>query len=100
MSWDHHEIFPTRGSYQQVFRDFIVQSEQTILWQEDATYLGVGNGLLVLQDEPPGLSLAGEFNRRDAWLAIRTAQQPGDWSLDQLLEIMNRFLAYSAVWSC
>lgn len=91
VSWDHHEIFPTRGSYQQAFRDFIAQSEQTILWQEDATYLGVGNGLLVLQDEPPGLSLAGEFNRRDAWLAIRTAQQLGDWSLDQLLEIMNRF---------
>jgi len=91
VSWDHHEIFPTRGSYQQAFRDFIAQSEQTILWQEDATYLGVGNGLLVLQDEPPGLSLAGEFNRRDAWLAIRTAQQLGDWPLDQLLEIMNRF---------
>lgn len=91
VSWDHHEIFPTRGSYQQAFRDFIAQSEQTILWQEDATYLGIGNGLLVLQDKPPGLSLAGEFNRRDAWLAIRTAQQLGDWSLDQLLEIMNRF---------
>lgn len=91
VSWDHHEIFPTRESYQQAFRDFIAQSEQTILWQEDATYLGVGNGLLVLQDEPPGLSLAGEFNRRDAWLAMRTAQQLGDWSLDQLLEIMNRF---------
>ena len=91
VSWDHHEIFPTRESYQQAFRDFIAQSEQTILWQEDATYLGVGNGLLVLQDEPPGLSLAGEFNRRDAWLAIRTAQQLGDWPLDQLLEIMNRF---------
>ena len=91
VSWDHHEIFPTRGSYQQAFRDFIAQSEQTILWQEDATYLGVGNGLLVLQDEPAGLSLAGEFNRRDAWLAIRTAQQLGDWPLDQLLEIMNRF---------
>src|SRR6185369_4930629 len=39
VSWDHHEIFPTREDYQQAFKEFISQSKLTFLWQEDADYL-------------------------------------------------------------
>ena len=41
VSWDHHEIFPTREDYQEAFKEFISQSEQTILWQEDNDYLSL-----------------------------------------------------------
>src|ERR1017187_4445066 len=36
VSWDHHEIFPTREDYQSAFREFIEQSQHSFSWQEDA----------------------------------------------------------------
>ena len=37
VSWDHHEIFPTREDYQGAFREFIGQSHTTYMWQRIAT---------------------------------------------------------------
>ncbi len=41
VSWDHHEIFPTREDYKSAFREFIEQSEWVELWQDDADYLAL-----------------------------------------------------------
>jgi UDP-N-acetylmuramate--alanine ligase len=38
VTWDHHEIFPTREDYQQAFKEFIEQSQQTLVWKDDADY--------------------------------------------------------------
>ena len=43
VSWDHHEIFPTREDYQAAFAEFIGQSNWTVLWQEDFDYLGLSS---------------------------------------------------------
>lgn len=74
VSWDHHEIFPTREDYQLAFREFIEQSRHTVLWAEDYEYLELENnaGLTVLEADPDQeelIFIAGFYNRLDAWLA-------------------------------
>ena len=74
VSWDHHEIFPTREDYQSAFREFIGQSAHTYLWREDFEYLELelGDTLTVLEADPDQeeiASIAGFYNRLDAWLA-------------------------------
>ena len=99
VSWDHHEIFPTREEYQQAFREFIDQSRTTVLWQDDNDYLELNDDasdsrLLVQSPEQPELrqiALLGLYNRHDAWLAITAVQDITNTPLEQLLEIINRF---------
>ncbi len=101
VSWDHHEIFPTREDYQQAFVEFISQSRHTVLWQEDASYLGLDNGESVGKDhlhiessdspDIDDLTLLGRFNRLDAWLAIQTVHTISGRSISELVSAMNAF---------
>jgi UDP-N-acetylmuramate--alanine ligase len=99
VTWDHHEVFPTREDYQQAFVEFISQSKHTVLWQEDYEYLGLNtsestSALQVEQSDNPTietLSLLGKFNRLDAWLAMRTVHQLVQTPMTDLITIMNRF---------
>lgn len=101
VTWDHHEIFPTREDYQQAFVDFISQSQQTVLWQEDTDYLkldgsqSVGKDTLhIQQTTEPGINaikLAGLYNRLDAWLAIQTVKQLTGHTVDELVDAINTF---------
>jgi len=96
VSWDHHELFPTREDYKAAFHEFIEQSKQTFIWQEDADYLGLEavTGLSVLdsgQQQINDIALLGRFNRLDAWLAIQAVHQASGESIAKLLEIASRF---------
>lgn len=96
VSWDHHEIFPTREEYQAAFRDFIGQSKRTVLWREDADYLSLGNlPHLLVQDssrsEIEAIGLAGHYNRLDAWLAIQAVHTLAEAPIEQLVVCMNSF---------
>lgn len=102
VTWDHHEIFPTREDYQQAFVEFISQSQDTVLWQEDADYLGIGpqgestgdDNLYIQQTDEPRIghiTLQGHYNRLDAWLAIRTVHQLTDTPMETLLGHINTF---------
>lgn len=96
VSWDHHEIFPTREDYQAAFREFISQSQKTYIWQEDYDYLGLESTdrLAVLSSNEPGiedLSLLGQYNRLDAWLALSAVHQATKQPLEQLVALANRF---------
>jgi len=96
VSWDHHEIFPTREDYQEAFREFIEQSGRTYLWEEDFEYLSLepAEEVFSLDSSEPGiheLQLAGLYNRLDAWLAIHAVQQATGASKQVLTEHMNRF---------
>lgn len=96
VSWDHHEIFPTREDYQQAFLEFIGQSKWTILWQDDADYLGLGAAQNCSVQDPGNpkvakLTLAGQYNRLDAWLAIQAVQEVTNQPLQKLIEIINKF---------
>lgn len=101
VTWDHHEIFPTREDYQQAFVEFISQSKHTVLWQEDYEYLSLDSGesvgddhLHIEQTNNPHieeLTLLGKYNRLDAWLAIQTVHRATKISVAQLQKHMDRF---------
>lgn len=96
VSWDHHEIFPTREDYQEAFREFISQSKHTYIWREDADYLGLapGSGIEVLDSSEPAINninLFGSYNRLDAWAAVQAAHRLTGKPVDELLEIAGRF---------
>lgn len=96
VSWDHHEIFPTREDYQAAFREFIDQSRQTFLWEEDADYLGFGSkvDLDIQKSSNPNInkiSLTGKYNRLDAWLAVLAVHRVTEEPIEKLLGIVNRF---------
>ncbi len=96
VSWDHHELFPTREDYQAAFREFISQSDHTFLWQEDADYLGLeaGSALNVLASDDNRINeikLLGKYNRLDAWLAIQAVHQATNAPLEKLIGFMDSF---------
>ncbi len=96
VTYDHHEIFPTKDDYKQAFKDFIGQCEWVILWQREAKYLGVEpspNVMIPSNDDARlnQIKLAGRYNREDAWLAIQGIGELLQQPLDKLVEIMNRF---------
>jgi UDP-N-acetylmuramate--alanine ligase len=99
VSWDHHEIFPTREDYQDAFREFINQSKKVVLWQDDAEYLGINkevadatldvqNPLISNLDK---ISLKGFYNRLDAWLAMQVVHSISAQPIDALLPLINAF---------
>jgi UDP-N-acetylmuramate--alanine ligase len=95
VSWDHHEIYPTRQEYINAFHDFINQSQQTIIWDSDQKYLGLKEGNIFSQnDHEPrikDINLAGLYNRRDAWLAIYAVHQLKGVPIDILINHINHF---------
>ncbi len=96
VTWDHHEIFPTREDYQEAFKEFIGQSSRTVLWQEDYDYLGLtGTSKLdVLTSDHPQINevaLAGRFNRLDAWLVIQAVHEITKVPIAKLIPLMSKF---------
>jgi UDP-N-acetylmuramate--alanine ligase len=97
VSWDHHELFPTREDYQAAFREFIDQSQHTLAWQEDADYLSLSDSedsLSVLDsnnEKINNITLLGKYNRLDAWLAIIAVQRVTQVDTQSLINFMNNF---------
>lgn len=96
VSWDHHEIFPTREDYQDAFREFIEQSEWLEIWQEDNDYLDLSadDHHAVMDSSDPEidkLKLPGRYNRLDAWLTVKAARQLTQKPLEELIGFINEF---------
>ncbi len=96
VSWDHHEIFPTREDYQQAFKEFISQTELTYIWREDLEYLGLEESPSVsvqssVNEKIDDIKLNGLYNRLDAWLAIQAVHEVTNKPIDKLIELMSKF---------
>lgn len=96
VSWDHHEIFPTKEKYIQAFVKFIGQSKWTILWQEDYDYLNLPEreNLNIQNSNNPNigkLTLAGLYNRMDGWLAIQAVCEALNRPIQELINLTNKF---------
>ena len=96
VTWDHHEIFPTREDYQQAFQEFISQSDHAIIWQEDADYLSLpSTETLSIQDsgspQIQDITLAGQYNRLDAWLVIQAVHRLTKEPVNKLIGLMSKF---------
>jgi UDP-N-acetylmuramate--alanine ligase len=94
IDWDHHDVFPTREDYQQAFRDFIAQSENSIVWDVDFDRLALtpNDNILALDSQTDtSLTLPGKVNRLDAWLVIHAVSELASTSITELIEHMNGF---------
>lgn len=96
VSWDHHEIFTTRNEYKEAFRQFIAQSDQTLIWNDDAQYLKLDEAKNIAVLDPanpklPKITLKGLYNRMDGWLALQVMLRICDAPIGQLIESTNLF---------
>ncbi|MCL2451761.1 Mur ligase domain-containing protein [Candidatus Saccharibacteria bacterium] len=96
VAYDHQEIFPTREDYRSAFREFIGQSAETFIWQNDFDDLSLSEleRVRVLDANEPQIDrikLIGHYNRMDAWLVANAVAEITGEPLDKLLEILERF---------
>lgn len=96
VTWDHHEIFPTREDYQMAFQEFIDQSRHSLVWRKDANYLNLDNTtrievLDINNQKIHEISLDGYYNRLDAWLAIQAIHSTIGEPLKELITLMGHF---------
>jgi len=96
VSYDHHEIFPSREDYNAAFREFIGQSAQTFIWEEDARRIDLPEAPNIEKLDSNDaridqIDLLGHYNRLDAWLVAQAVGQIVDQPLDKLLGILAKF---------
>lgn len=77
IDYDHPDTYPTEQEYQAAFRQFIEQSDHTIMWHTDEEYIALeqteslwslGDGEVLPKSH---LALAGVHNRRNGTLVIK-----------------------------
>lgn len=94
VDWDHPDIYPTREEYNQAFQDFINQSKQVVLWQNDSQKLRLNATASILADDDPRLAkitLPGLVNRQDALLVAQAIMQLTGKSFGELVGHLNNF---------
>jgi len=97
IDWDHPDIYPTRESYDDAFREFIGQSRRTFIWKNDAERLALkaSDEISVLDQEAPGIDnqikLAGRVNRLDALLVAQGLADELSQPADKLLDLLSNF---------
>ena len=79
LSYDHPDTYPTQADYKSAFRQFLQQSQASVLWQADADYLEAqeANAWCLQPDEELDLSLVGAHVRRNATLVLKTLERLG-----------------------
>jgi UDP-N-acetylmuramate--alanine ligase len=96
LDYDHPDIYPTRQSYDDAFREFFDQSNQVVIWQSDAQKVAPEGGgkFLVLDDTDPAIeqvNLPGRVNRLDAWLVACGLADVLNRTASELLKILEQF---------
>jgi UDP-N-acetylmuramate--alanine ligase len=77
IDYDHPDTFTTKNDYTKAFRQFIDQSDHTIIWQEDAEYAQVTGDNVRILEKTLRLPIAGKYNRRNATLVTKAAEYLG-----------------------
>ena len=97
IDWDHPDIYPTREDYHAAFREFLEQSDHTIIWDDDATALGIEQtaACTVISSEDPRIAktstLPGLVNRQNAWLVAQALHRLQHKPAEKLLQRLNDF---------
>jgi len=97
IDWDHPDIYPSREAYYQAFNEFISQSHQAVIWQNDAERLGLSqrDKILILDPKNPEidsrLKLAGQVNRLNGWLVANGLAKSLNKQVHELVEVLNKF---------
>lgn len=77
IDYDHPDTYPTEADYKAAFRQFITQTNGTIMWQRDADYIDFsddGSSWILQPDEVARVGLAGEHNRHNATLVLKAVE--------------------------
>ncbi|MDB5160515.1 MAG: murC [Candidatus Saccharibacteria bacterium] len=74
IDYDHPDTYPTENQYTTAFKEFITQSEHTIMWRTDADYIENTDEKAWILDEVLTLPLAGAHNRRNATLVSKAIE--------------------------
>lgn len=78
LSYDHPDTYPTQEEYDAAFREFLAQSEASILWQREAAVLGDAPNAWVLgEGDVADVKLPGEHVRRNASLVVKAFERLG-----------------------
>lgn len=95
LSWDHHEIFPSKEEYLEAFKQFISQSQQTVIWQNDNNLLnGVSQNQIVLSEQDEtinSITLDGVYNRQDAYLSAKALNIITGLEVEEIIKHLNNF---------
>lgn len=93
VDWDHPDIYPTKEAYNEAFEQFLQQSEHTVMWQVDVDRLGLNttDGITILDEVSPDISLLGEVNRQDGWLAVQAVHALTKTPVETLIGHINQF---------
>lgn len=79
LDYDHPDTYPTEADYTAAFRQFVDQSDSTILWYSDGQHIKatVDDGWILNDDDSAPTHLAGEHNRRNATLVSKAIEKLG-----------------------
>lgn len=90
IDYDHPDIYETHEEYIAAFRQFIDQSQWTILWRSDADRVGnIRNGWVLGDHDVAGVNLAGKHNRNNASLVVKAIERLGVQG--NAVEAINRY---------
>lgn len=95
IDWDHPDIYPTRDSYNNAFQQFVDQSEQTYIWNNDATTAGIlaepSVQVMNFDDADQRVTLPGTVNRQNALLVAAGISRLLERNENELITILNAF---------
>ncbi len=94
IDYDHPDTYPTEADYKATFRQYISQSEHTIAWQKDLTYIeqAPSETIWALADsDTASIGVAGEHNRRNATLVAKALERLNLGEAQTNAEILGHF---------
>jgi UDP-N-acetylmuramate--alanine ligase len=96
IDWDHPDIYPTQEIYDQAFVDFLQQSGEAVLWDEDLAHLHgrVTTPYVTLSkhdDILKNIHLAGKVNRENALQVATAFHKLTGKPLDELIKHLETF---------
>ena len=78
IDYDHPDVYLSHMEYVLAFRQFIDQSDWTILWKNNADTVGeVRNGWILGDHDVSEVKLAGQHNRNNASLVVKAIERLG-----------------------
>lgn len=77
IDYDHPDTYPTEDEYKATFRQYIAQSDHTIAWQRDLTYINQPSATSIWaldEAETLDIQLLGNHNRMNATLVSKALE--------------------------
>lgn len=76
IDYDHPDTYPTQEEYDAAFRQFVEQSDFTIMWEKDGAHIGEVKNTWQLGDhDVAAVRLPGEHYRRNASLVVKAIEK-------------------------